>query len=171
MSALQRRVWMTKGLWCAVGASALLSACSAPPPAKKGLSPEQIAMLQSQGFTESDDGSWMLLAPEKLLFDVGTDQMRDEQKSYVRKLGETLQSLGIDGARVEGHTDDTGTPTFNQQLSERRAKNVAALLVEGGMDAQKVSTVGWGDSRPLVLAQGEQKRRENRRVAIIVQSH
>ena len=171
MPVLERRRFAVKSVWSVVGIAALLSGCASPAPVKKGLTPEQIATLKSQGFNENDDGSWMLLAPEKLLFDVGTEQMSEEQKNYVRKLGQTLQASGIDGARVEGHTDDTGTPAFNLQLSEKRAKNVAILLVEGGMNAQKVSTVGWGDSRPLVRAQGEQKRRENRRVAIIVQSH
>jgi len=69
---------------------------------------------------------------------------------------------------VEGHTDDTGPVLYNQQLSERRAQRVAEQLVRAGMDPLQISTRGWGNSKPLPMAQGQDARRENRRVAIII---
>lgn len=164
---------MPRTLWhwlMALSVSAALSACQtppAPPAAPAGLSTAQVQLLQAQGF-EDMDGDWTLLAPSKLLFAVDTDQMNTGQEDYVLRLAGALKNAGIRSVRVEGHTDDTGTVQYNQQLSERRAQRVAALLVRGGLDADQVSTRGWGNTRPLPV--GGQLRRENRRVAIVVPS-
>lgn len=157
----------------ALSLSAALTACQTPPPpppvAAAGLTPAQVQLLQAQGF-EDMEGDWTLQAPTKLLFAVDTDHMSAEQESYVLRLAESLRNAGIRTVRVEGHTDDTGTVHYNQQLSERRAQRVAALLVRGGLDEPLVSWRGWGNTKPLPMPAGAQLRRENRRVAIVVPS-
>lgn len=148
----------------------LLAACQSPvvqTPVTTGLTAEQVQVLQSHGFSAQDDG-WALLVPAKLLFAVDTDQLDVGQVDYVSKLALDLLHVGIQSVRVEGHTDDTGTAQYNQQLSERRAQRVAELLVRSGMEPAQVSTRGWGNSKPLPMEQGQGARRENRRVAIII---
>lgn len=163
-----RRTW---GKWGAACVLALgLVACQAPGkavPETAGLNAAQVQLLQSHGF-EAQDGGWALLMPAKLLFAVDTDQLEAAQEDYVSRLAQDLRQVGIQSVRVEGHTDDTGTAHYNQQLSERRAQRVADLLVRSGMAADQVSTRGWGNSKPLPMAQGQGARRENRRVAIII---
>ena len=158
--------------WVAAGACALaITACQSPvvQPAATGLSAAQVQMLRSHGF-EDINGSWALLMPSKLLFAVDTDQLDGRQALYVMQLGKDLQQADIFSVRVEGHTDDTGSAQHNQQLSERRAQRVAELLVRSGMDARHVSTRGWGNTKPLPMVTGQEGRRENRRVAIIIPS-
>lgn len=163
---MKRSFWK----WSAACVLALgLAACQSPvqqQPAP-GLTPEQVQMLRTHGF-EDQDGSWALLVPSKLLFAVGTDQLESQQADYVSQLSKDLQRVGILSVRVEGHTDDTGTSLYNQQLSERRAQRVAEELVRAGMEPLQISTRGWGNSKPLPMAQGQAARRENRRVAIII---
>ncbi|WP_291590355.1 OmpA family protein [Comamonas sp. UBA7528] len=161
-----RLLWKwSAACWLAIG----LAACQSPvpQPAAPGLSPEQVQVLRSHGF-EEQGGSWALQVPSKLLFAVDTDQLGSKQADYVSQLAQDLKGVGIQSVRVEGHTDDTGPVLYNQQLSERRAQRVAEQLVRAGMDPLQISTRGWGNSKPLPMAQGQDARRENRRVAIII---
>jgi outer membrane protein OmpA-like peptidoglycan-associated protein len=70
--------------------------------------------------------------------------------------------------RVEGHTDSVGSDTYNQDLSERRAGNVRNLLVQRGIDYNKMEVIGYGESMPVANNQTEAGRQMNRRVEIKV---
>ncbi|MEN8130367.1 MAG: OmpA family protein [Pseudomonadota bacterium] len=69
---------------------------------------------------------------------------------------------------VIGHTDDVGDDVYNQELSEQRATSVRNYLVEAGVDASKIVTVGAGESMPIASNNTERGRAENRRVEILV---
>ncbi len=70
---------------------------------------------------------------------------------------------------VQGHTDDQGTDRYNESLSQRRATSVMRGLVERGVDASRLSAVGYGESRPLVPNDSEENRARNRRVQFVIQ--
>jgi OOP family OmpA-OmpF porin len=69
---------------------------------------------------------------------------------------------------VAGHTDSIGTETYNQGLSERRAKAVQDYLVSKGVKASRLSAKGYGESLPIASNDTEAGRAENRRVELIV---
>ncbi len=72
---------------------------------------------------------------------------------------------------VEGHTDDIGTDEYNQRLSEARAAAVKDYLVkEGGIDASRISTIGYGESKPVAPNDTPEGRAANRRAEILVLS-
>jgi outer membrane protein OmpA-like peptidoglycan-associated protein len=66
--------------------------------------------------------------------------------------------------RIEGHTDDRGGVAFNQKLSEGRAASVRAWLVAHGIDAARLTSAGFGQSRPVDTNATDEGRRNNRRV-------
>lgn len=68
--------------------------------------------------------------------------------------------------RLSGHTDDVGSGDYNRVLSSRRAKSAAAYLVAEGIEEDRVTTHGYGESRPLTSAKDEMARKINRRVEI-----
>ena len=70
---------------------------------------------------------------------------------------------------VAGHTCNIGTDQYNQRLSERRANSVRQYLVSKGIDANRLSAVGYGESRPKYSNDTEETRRLNRRVEISIQ--
>ena len=70
--------------------------------------------------------------------------------------------------RVEGHTDNRGVKAANQQLSEDRAKAVKDYLVAQGIDAQRLESAGYGDSKPVAPNLTARGRELNRRVEFIV---
>jgi len=69
---------------------------------------------------------------------------------------------------VEGHTDSSGAAEYNQRLSERRADAVKDYLVERGVAAGRISTVGLGETQPIGDNDTEEGRAQNRRVVLRV---
>jgi OOP family OmpA-OmpF porin len=70
---------------------------------------------------------------------------------------------------VAGHTDKSGTPAYNQDLSLKRANNVAAELVRLGVPAASISISAFGDTHPLVPTGDGMREQQNRRVEIVLQ--
>ena len=69
---------------------------------------------------------------------------------------------------VEGNTDSVGGEAYNQKLSERRAEAVKDVLVKSGIEGDRLSTVGYGETRPIAPNDTEEGRAKNRRVSIDV---
>jgi outer membrane protein OmpA-like peptidoglycan-associated protein len=69
---------------------------------------------------------------------------------------------------VAGHTDSTGSDSYNQQLSERRASSVANYLVGQGITQQRLMTVGAGEAHPVASNDSEAGRSQNRRVEMTI---
>jgi len=68
--------------------------------------------------------------------------------------------------RVEGHCDIRGSDEYNQKLSERRAKTVYNYFASKGIDKSRMSTIGYGRSKPVVPNTSEENMYKNRRVEI-----
>lgn len=69
---------------------------------------------------------------------------------------------------VAGHTDAVGSDIYNKRLSQQRADNVAAYLVDKGVEASRVTAVGYGESQPVADNSTASGRAENRRVELRV---
>lgn len=67
---------------------------------------------------------------------------------------------------IDGHTDNTGSAQYNQQLSEQRAVAVGQYLNQRGVDARRLLVVGFGETRPIADNSTEFGRQQNRRVEI-----
>lgn len=146
--------------------AALLAACqSVLPP--KGFSSAQVAALQSEGFVETGE-DWALTINERLLFPVNESGLLPEQVERLGTLAKHLVAVGITTARIEGHTDSTGSSAYNQTLSEARARVVAAALQTSGMRFTPDQIVGRGETIPLSPNDTVQGRQDNRRVVIVV---
>ena len=103
------------------------------------------------------------------------ENIRFEFNSYAlmpvsyHDLDEVISYLAIHpgvSVRLSGHTDDLGSEEFNRSLSANRAKSAAAYLISKGIAENRISAVGYGESKPLVNETTEQARAINRRVEI-----
>ncbi len=90
------------------------------------------------------------------------------QEQYFTDLGELaafLKRFDQVDVSVDGHTDSVGPETYNQQLSQRRAQAVVDMLVNTyGIDASRLTAVGFGESQPVASNDTAEGRAENRRV-------
>jgi len=68
--------------------------------------------------------------------------------------------------RVEGHTDSTGSESYNLDLAARRANAVRDLIIQKGVSPTRIETVTFGESRPIATNETEAGRQMNRRVEI-----
>lgn len=69
---------------------------------------------------------------------------------------------------VQGHTDDSGTPEFNQKLSTDRANAVRDVFIRNGVEASRLSAHGYGQEKPLVPNTSPKNRAKNRRVQLVI---
>jgi OOP family OmpA-OmpF porin len=98
-----------------------------------------------------------------------TDVVSEEYMAEVQRVADYKRAYYNTDVVIEGHTDDRGAADYNQALSERRAKAVAAVLTNRfGIDANRVSAVGYGEAQPLVDNATAQNRALNRRVVAVV---
>jgi outer membrane protein OmpA-like peptidoglycan-associated protein len=103
-----------------------------------------------------------------VLFDTGKYNLRMEAQLGLAKLtGIVLSHPGLNLA-VEGYTDNVGTESFNQTLSEQRANAVRDYLVQQGLDAASVTAKGFGTAMPVATNDTPKGRQQNRRVEIII---
>ncbi len=103
-----------------------------------------------------------------ILFSTGSSTLTADSRTNIAKLAKILNRYHDTNLIVEGHTDTVGNETANQILSERRAEAVAALLRAYEVSGSRVSTVGYGQSKPVASNATEAGRRLNRRVEILI---
>jgi outer membrane protein OmpA-like peptidoglycan-associated protein len=151
----------------ALFAALLLLAGCATPRVASGFTAQQVAILEAQGFVPSAEGYQLTIA-DRLLFASDSSALGSEQAARLTQTATALMAVGINGARVDGHTDDTGAADYNLRLSLARAQSVATALVGGGFPAINVSQRGLGESMPTSDNATPEGRAQNRRVSIIV---
>lgn len=102
-------------------------------------------------------------------FALESAEVSADQREDVRNTAEFLKEYPQLDVVIEGHTDNTGPASYNQLLSERRAKAVGDLLVnEYGIAASRVTTKGYGETRPKYSNETRENREKNRRIEAVM---
>ncbi len=104
-------------------------------------------------------------------FDFDKSVIRPADTAELQKAVDFVKKYPGYKVSLEGHTDWIGTDKYNQALSERRAAAVKAyLLKQGVVDSQRITSVGYGKTRPIADNKTDKGRFENRRVEILILS-
>jgi outer membrane protein OmpA-like peptidoglycan-associated protein len=134
---------------------------------------EQLASERAQHAVEiervSDDLLKLTLANE-VSFEVNSATVKPAFRPSLAKVAEVLQRYDTQ-VTVVGHTDSTGADSYNQQLSERRARAVRDQLVRDGVASPRLSAIGRGEYEPRADNATPAGRAQNRRVEILLQSN
>jgi OmpA-OmpF porin, OOP family len=114
---------------------------------------------------------------ETVYFDTGKDTIQKRSFTLLDTVATVLvQNPQITGIQVEGHTDDVGKDDDNMDLSKRRAKSVMNYLVGKGVPAERLTSEGFGETKPKVEISGlkskklKEARAANRRVTFKITS-
>jgi outer membrane protein OmpA-like peptidoglycan-associated protein len=109
---------------------------------------------------------------DKIYFDLDSADILPESFGLLDALAKAIVAHPeVLVLRVEGHTDSRGDDAYNQKLSEQRAAAVQAWLVKAGVPADRLTAVGFGESKPVDPAETEDAWEKNRRVDFIVEKH
>ena len=108
--------------------------------------------------------------PADVLFDFDKADIRPDAAKALAQLATIIRAQSKGRARLEGHTDSKGDDAYNQKLSERRAESVRKWLVEKeGIDNTRLTTKGWGETKPVAPNDTDANRQKNRRLQAIVE--
>ncbi|MEE9363049.1 MAG: DUF5723 family protein [Cellulophaga sp.] len=101
-----------------------------------------------------------------ILFNTGKASIKSESTSALVDIIKILNEYPSAKFTVEGHTDSIGSIKTNQKLSEARAKAVKDFLIKNEIDASRLSSIGYGESKPIATNMYKDGREKNRRVEI-----
>jgi len=103
------------------------------------------------------------------LFDVNSANLKTSGEAELTALANQLKAMSeIQNIKIVGHTDSSGAEAYNQQLSERRAISVKNFLLDQGIPATVMATLGMGESNPTASNASASGRAQNRRVEITI---
>jgi outer membrane protein OmpA-like peptidoglycan-associated protein len=122
--------------------------------------------LENLQLRETESGVVVTLGD--VLFASGQAQLVEGGRSSLEEVVDLLQTEPDKKIRVEGHTDSSGGPEANLQLSEQRANAVRDALINLGVSADRITALGMGQDFPITSNEDEAGRARNRRVDVIL---
>ena len=104
-----------------------------------------------------------------VFFDWNRADLTARAREIIGEAAENARRVSSTRIEVAGHADRSGTPQYNQRLSQRRAEVVASELVRQGVNRGDIGVTAYGESRPLVPTADGVREPQNRRVEIVIQ--
>jgi len=125
--------------------------------------------MQGTGVDVQREGDTIRLqAPSNITFDTNRAEVKSEFRPVLDQLAQSIQQYPNTIVRIEGHTDSTGSSSYNQTLSENRAQSVGSYLSQRGVGSDRLQPVGFGQTRPIASNDTTEGRAQNRRVEILL---
>jgi outer membrane protein OmpA-like peptidoglycan-associated protein len=122
--------------------------------------------LNLSDFGGMQEGKAIIL--KNILFESGSAQLKATSNAELDQLAKELKSRPQVNIEISGHTDNVGNEATNKLLSKNRADAVKAYLVDQGIAASRLSTIGLGSAKAMATNDTEEGRKQNRRVEFVV---
>ena len=103
-----------------------------------------------------------------VFFDWNRADLTSRAREIISEAAQNARRVSSTRIEVAGHADRSGTPQYNQRLSERRANAVAQELTRLGVPRNAINVQAFGESRPLVPTADGVREPQNRRVEIVL---
>jgi outer membrane protein OmpA-like peptidoglycan-associated protein len=111
-----------------------------------------------------------LVLSQAIFFEFDRDRILPVSYPILDEVARALQAHPeLVRVRIEGHTDNRGTPSYNLNLSQRRAQAVLAYLQKKGVAEGRLLSVGLGQGQPIADNASEEGRAQNRRVVFVIE--
>jgi len=131
---------------------------------------EKLARIPGTTVERVSDDLLLVHFESDVLFDIDSAILKEGARDALDEAALVFLEYPKTAIIVQGHTDSTGTETHNQDLSERRAESVVGYLVGRGVDATRITSVGYGEGHPIASNDTESGRSENRRVDLLLKA-
>ena len=107
---------------------------------------------------------------DKVFFDTGKTTIKKVSYSLLDEVARVIvDNPAVQKVRVEGHTDTRGSDVLNLKLSDGRARAVMTYLLKVGVPAERLSSAGFGETRPVDPTENEAAWEQNRRVEFVIE--
>ena len=114
----------------------------------------------------------LLEVGRKLVIDIhfpsGANKIQQSSNNDIENLAKMLKLKPTIKLKIEGHTDNTGDPGSNILLSIARAESVRSSLIKKGIEADRLTTIGYGSNRPTATNDTEDGKQLNRRTEFVI---
>jgi len=154
-------VLYTVGLMFALGGKEEVKEEVAPPPPPPAPAPEVKEEVAPPPPPKEEQGAYVF---RNIYFDFDKSTIKPESEPILDEVSDFLKANPNMKMEIQGHTDSKGTAAYNLKLSDRRAASVKAYLVKNGIAADRLTTKGYGLSKPVASNDTEEGRAKNRRV-------
>jgi outer membrane protein OmpA-like peptidoglycan-associated protein len=134
---------------------------------KEELSDRLSGALSHVAETRNSARGYVVNLPD-ILFDVNEATLKTDAKQAIAKLAGILLVIPDLKVVVEGHTDSTGSEEYNLELSRRRALSVLEFISGEGVEPSRLSSEGFGMTKPIADNATKEGRSQNRRVEIVI---
>lgn len=114
----------------------------------------------------TEEGQIELIMPGNITFDVSSSEVASSFLPTLKSVAKVLAEYDDTLVTISGHTDSSGSESYNQLLSEQRATSVANIILEQGIVVERIAAMGHGELKPIADNSTEQGRAQNRRVEI-----
>ncbi len=123
----------------------------------------------SSNISVTNTGEYLIVnMPQDLLFATDSASLRPDLSRDINAVAASLLKYPNSRIEVIGHTDNTGSAAYNQDLSQRRAVSVSEVLRAGGVPGARIAAYGRGEDVPVASNLTPEGRAQNRRVEIII---
>ncbi len=156
--------------------AAFLAGCSQPtvpdPDAQSSAAPSDDSMSEQAPMDDDGMGGGEFFDDDEaamtmiIYFDFDQSELRAEYADVLARHASGLSNSSRTSLRLEGHTDERGSREYNIGLGERRSQSVRRMLLIQGAATDQISTVSFGEERPVAFGSDEDAFQQNRRVEI-----
>lgn len=122
----------------------------------------------NQVLQTKDSARGLIVNMPDVLFKLNSASLTPEARERLAKVAGILIAYPDINVEVDGYTDNTGSLSYNRQLSEQRAETVRTYLVQQGVPSGSVNAKGFGPNDPIASNDSSDGRRQNRRVNLVV---
>jgi outer membrane protein OmpA-like peptidoglycan-associated protein len=131
----------------------------------------ELRQIEGIDVTRTDEDELKVTMRNEILFDFNSAGLRSSSRDELREMADVFDRYGDTTIVVAGHTDSTGSTSYNQRLSERRASSVANYLEDLGVRGSRLDAYGYGESKPKSSNESASGRQRNRRVELYVRAN
>ena len=130
------------------------------------------ADVTSDASLDADEAALMaarnMFLNEHIYFEFDKYNLDDMAQEVLMRKADFLRANGDIYITIEGHCDERGTNEYNLALGDRRAESAKSFLVDMGIEAFRISTVSYGEERPLCTESAEECWSKNRRDQFVI---
>lgn len=114
------------------------------------------------------DTEVVIQLPGAILFDFDSSTIRPDAARALNDVAEVIKAYAQRPVRIDGHTDSIASDDYNQSLSKRRAQSVMDWLASHGIERTRITSQGFGETKPVASNDDAAGRQRNRRVEVVI---